>query len=509
MTAAMRTDDVHRAGAMRVRPRPSGAAIAALVALAIVVGGCRGGFIHRGVHDLTTPPPAGAPAAEFHVPPVTERVLPNGLTVLAVEYHELPLVVFHLLMQGGAAEDPPGKEGLAELTADLIRQGTTRRSAEELAREIEFLGGSVGGDAGYDFSTVSAEFLTKDIDQGLDLFSDVALHPAFRPDEFRRTQGLALAGIVAARESPSAIADRCFQAFVYGRHPYGHPTEGTEASVKRLTAADARAFYDRHYGPRGAVLVMIGDTTADDLLARAERAFGGWHASAAPDTALPAPTRVRGRKLLLVDKPDATQAHIRVGNIAIARTDPAFIPAAVTSTVLGGGFGSRLIDELRVKRSLTYGAWSYFAVHKRPGDFRAATFTKVQTTGEALGLTLDLLKQFAAGGARPDELARAKSLLTGQYPLQLETPNAIAGKLAELTAYGLPRSDLENNPRRILATSEDDVRRVAAQYVPVDDAAVVVVGPASTIAPQLATLGAFQRTTPEACGRPDGPVAMP
>ncbi|HZW52754.1 MAG TPA: insulinase family protein, partial [Candidatus Elarobacter sp.] len=144
-----------------------GASLAAFVAIAMLVGGCRGGFLHRpGARDLSTPPPAGAPAAEFHVPPVTERVLPNGLTVLAVEYHELPLVVFHLLMQGGAAEDPPGKEGLAELTADLIRQGTTRRSAEELAREIEFLGGSVGGDAGYDFSTVSAEFLRKDIDQG-------------------------------------------------------------------------------------------------------------------------------------------------------------------------------------------------------------------------------------------------------------------------------------------------------------------------------------------------------
>src|SRR6185369_16743893 len=192
---------------------------------------------------------------------------------------------------------------------------------------------------GYDFSTVSAEFLRKDLDRGLDLFTDVALHPAFRADEFRRAQGLALAGTVASRESPSAIADRCFQAFLYGRHPYGHPTEGTEASVKRLTAADTRAFYERHYGPRGAVLVMIGDASADELLARAERAFGGWRSNAAAPPALPEPARVRGRKLLLVDKPDATQAHIRVGNIAIARTDPRYIPAVVTSAILGGGFG--------------------------------------------------------------------------------------------------------------------------------------------------------------------------
>jgi zinc protease len=484
--------------------------IGSLLAVAVVVAGCGGGFARRhGAADLTTPPPAGPPAAAFQLPPVAVRVLPNGLTVLAVEYHELPIIIFHLLVQGGAAYDPAGKEGVADLTADLIRQGTKRRDAEELAREIEFLGGSIGGDAGYDFSTVSAEFLRKDIDQALDLFTDVALHPAFRADEFRREQGLALAGIVASRESPAAIADRCFQAFLYGHHPYGHPTEGTEASVRRLTAADARAFYERHYGPQGGILVMIGDASADDLLARAEHAFGGWRSPAVPAAALPAPVRVHGQKILLVDKPDATQAHIRVGNVAIARTDEAYIPAVVTATILGGGFGSRLIDELRVKRSLTYGASSYFVTHRQLGDFRAATFTKVPTAGETLGLTLDLLRQFAKGGATPDELARAKSLLSGQYPLQLETPNAIAGKLAELTAYGIQRTDLEIYPRRILATSDDDVRQIASRYVAVEDAAVVVVGPAATIAPQLAGLGAVERTTPEACGRPNGPVAMP
>ncbi len=356
---------------------------------------------------------------------------------------------------------------------------------------------------------MSGEFLRKDLDRALDLFSDIALHPAFRPDEFRREQGLVLASIVASRENPSSIADRCFQSFLYGHHAYGHPTEGTEASVRRLTTADARGFYDRHYGPQGAVLIMIGDVSSDELLARAERAFGGWRAPAVGPADVPAPARVRGRKVLLVDKPDATQAHIRVGNVAIARTDPRYIPAVVTSAILGGGFGSRLIDELRVKRSLTYGAWSYFATRRAPGDFRAGTFTKVPTTGQALQLTLDVLRQFTGEGPRPDELARAESLLAGQYPLQLETPNALAGKLAEFTAYGMPVTDLEDYPRRILAVSADDVRQIANAYVALDDAAVVVVGPAAAIAPQLAPIGPFEQATPDACGRPNGPVAMP
>ncbi len=469
--------------------------------VALSLAGCRPGMLHH--HGaLDVPPKPSRGAAAFHLPPLTARTLGNGLTVLVGEYHELPIVVFELLMQGGAAFDPPGKEGVAELTADLIRQGTTHRSAEELAREIEFLGGSINGDAGYDFSTVTAEFLRKDLDHGFELFTDVALHPAFRPDEFRRSQGLALAGIIAARENPSTIAERCFQAFLYDRHPYGHPTAGTEESVGRLTTADARAFYEHHYGPQGSVLVVIGDGSTEDLMARAERAFGGWHSAAAAPAPLPAPPRVQGRKLLLVDKPDATQAHIRVGNVAIARTDPTYIPGVITSAILGGGFGSRLIEELRVKRSLTYGAWSAFITHRVPGDFRVATFTKVPTTGQALTLTLDLLRQFAAEGATAEELSRAQSLVSGQYPLQLETPNAIAAKLAEFTAYGIPRTELEDYPRQILAVSRDDVRRIAGRYAGTDDAAIVVVGPAAAIAPQLAPFGPFERTTPEACGRP-------
>ena len=174
------------------------------------------------------------------MPQVTERVLPNGLTVLVSEYRELPIMRFHLLLPGGAAYDPAGKEGVAELTADLLDQGTTRRSAEELAREVEFLGGELGASAGTDFSTVAAEFLSKDLDAGLDLFSDVVLHPAFRPDELRRAQGLALTGIVAARENPASIAEVCYARYVYGRHPYGHLSQGTEPASGVSAGATSR-----------------------------------------------------------------------------------------------------------------------------------------------------------------------------------------------------------------------------------------------------------------------------
>jgi zinc protease len=442
------------------------------------------------------------------MPKVTERVLPNGLTVLVSEYHELPMMRFHLLVPGGGAYDPAGKEGVAELTAALLDQGTARRSAEELAREVEFLGGALGGDAGTDFSTVTGEFLSKDLDAGLDLFSDVVLHPAFPPDELRRAQGLALAGIIAGRESPAAIAEICYARYAYGTHPYGHLSQGTEASLKRLQRADVQAFYARHYVPERAVLVVIGDAQTDDLFAKIERAFGGWRRGSGTLGRPPEATRITGRHILLVDKPDATQTHIRIGTSAIARTDPAYVSANVMSTILGGGFGSRLIDELRVKRSLTYGASSGFAARQVPGDFRVGTFTKAETTGEALQVALDVLQKFATGGATAEELARSQSLMTGQFPKQLETPGAVAGKLAELHGFGLPRSDLAAYPARVTATTLDDIRALAGKYVPTTDAVIVIVGPADRIAPQVAKFGTIERTTPTGCEAPNAPAAV-
>jgi zinc protease len=458
--------------------------------------------------DLTLLPPLGPPAQQFVIPAVIERTLPNGLSVLVAEVHTLPLVNFHLVVPGGAAFDPVDQVGVATLTATMMRKGTARRSAEDLAREIEFLGGDVSSLAGTDFASVSGEFLSKDLVRGFDLFADVVLHPSFPEDEFRRAQGLQLAGIIEAREDPGSVAGRCYEAYLYGDHPYGRPGSGTEASVRMLAREEVQAFYARHYGPAQSVLVLIGDAPAAELAAKAEEAFGGWRSHEGGQPLLPLPTRVSGRHILLVDKPDATQAHLRVGNIAIARTDPDYVPAVITSTILGGGFGSRLVDELRVKRSLTYGAWSSFMAYRMPGDFRVGTFTKVGTAGEALKVTLDVMRAFADGGATAEELARAQSLQTGQYPAQFETPGALAGQLGALQVYGLPRSEIETFPKKVTAVTAADVRRIAATYISTDDAAIVVVGPASVVEPQLAGFGPIDHTTPETCDLPGGPSAL-
>jgi predicted Zn-dependent peptidase len=499
--------------------RGRGAALVLAAVVAAALGGCRAAIKDDRpaagapreaavAADLSGLPPLGPPVERFELPAVEERVLPNGLTVLAVGGRALPLVTFSLALTGGMAFDPPGQGGVATLVAELLTKGTTRHSAEELAREIEFLGGEIEGGAGTDFTTVSGEFLSKDLARGLDLFAEVVLQPTFPEEEFRRGRDLALAGILAEREDPSAIVGRCFEAYLYGTHPYGRPGAGTEASLAALDRDDVATFYQRHYGPDGSVLVLVGDAPAATLLDAAERAFGGWRSRAGGQPMLPLPTRVTGRRILLVDKPDAKQAHIRIGNVAIARTDPEYVPALVTGTILGGGFGSRLLDELRVKRSLTYGAWSGFTAYRMPGDFQASTFTKVETTGEALRVALDVLQGFTASGPTGVELARAQSLRTGQYPRQFETAGQLASQLAGVHMYGLPRSDLEEYPGRVMAVTTADVARIAATYAAIDDAAIVVVGPAAIVEPQLAPFGTIDHATPATCDTPGAPSAI-
>ncbi|HYR97136.1 MAG TPA: pitrilysin family protein [Candidatus Binatus sp.] len=426
---------------------------------------------------------AARAADEVQLPPVTRATFDNGLRVLVAEYHELPLVELYLIVGAGAAQDPPGKEGVAALTAGALTRGTGRLSAEELARAIESLGGRIDASPGTDGTIVTAEFLAKDFAAGLDLLRQVLLDPAFARDEVRRARDEQQAGIIAALEDTSAVAEKCFAGFLYGAHPYGRPVEGRHATVAKLGRGDVTAFYERWYRPNDTILVLVGDVATTDAVVRLREAFGAWRArpDAIPARAAP-PERLKARKVLLVDKADATQTQIRIGNIAIARNDPRYIPAVVANTILGGGFSSKLIEELRVKRSLTYSAWSTFAARLTGGDFRLGTFTKAPTTVETLALALQVEGDFRS--RPPDRVAldKAKSYLRGQFPLKVESPDALAGRLAEIEFHGLPPDELTTYRARVAAVVPGKVQAVAAELMPPPEAvAVVVVGKAAEI----------------------------
>jgi len=427
-------------------------------------------------------------ADELRLPPVTRATFDNGLRVLVVEYHELPLVEFHLIVGAGAAQDPPGKEGLAALTAGTLTRGTGKLSADELARAIESLGGRISASPGTDGTIVTAEFLSPDFAAGLDLLRQVLLDPAFARDEVRRRRDEQAADIVAALESPSAIADQCFAGFLYGAHPYGRPIEGLSATVPKLGRGDVADFYERWYRPNDTILVLVGDVAAAEATVRLREAFGAWRprADAVAVRAAP-PARLTARRVLLVDKPDATQTQIRLGNVAIARSDPSYVPAIVANTILGGGFTSQLIEELRIKRSLTYSAWSAFVARLTGGDFRLGTFTKTPTTTETLALALSVEGDFRSHPPARERLVKAKTYLRGQFPLRIESPDALAARLGEAEFNALGPEELATYRERVAAVTPEQAAEVAAKLMPPPEAvAIVVVGKAAELHDALA-----------------------
>jgi predicted Zn-dependent peptidase len=447
--------------------------------------------------------PAGVRAAdELSMPPVVRATFDNGLRTVVAEYHELPLVEFYVIVGAGAAQDPPGKEGLAALTAGVLTRGAGERGAVALAEAIDTLGGRMAASAGTDGTIVMAEFLAKDFTEGLGLLRDVLLDPTLARDEVRRARDEQEAGIVAALEDSNAVAEKCYAGFLYGTHPYGRPVEGRAATVTELGRGDVERFYERWYRPNNTILVVVGDVDARAIVVRLREAFGGWRPDpAALPERVPSPARVNGRRLLLVDKPDATQTQIRFGNISIPRNHPDYVPAMVANTILGGGFTSRLIEELRVKRSLTYGAWSQFAARLTGGDFRVSTFTKSPTTAETLALALSVEGESRSQPPPRAALDKAKAYLRGQFPLRLESPDAVATRLAEIEFYGLPQDELATYRGRVAAVPPAEVQRVANQHMPPpEDVAIVVVGKAAEIRDQLRTkFGELQELPADRC----------
>ncbi|MCW5893422.1 MAG: insulinase family protein [bacterium] len=447
-------------------------------------------------------PVAAGAAEELELPAVTRVTLDNGLRLVVAESHELPLVEFYAMIGAGAAQDPADQLGLASLTAASVTRGAGKLDAEEFARAVESLAGGIAAAAGTDGTIVNAEFLSEDFDRGLDLLRLVLREPTFAADEVRRAREQQLAGLVADLEEPTAIAERCFAAFLYGGYSYGRPIDGRHKTVAGLGRGDVRKFHARWWRPNATVLAIVGDVATDRIVARVREALGGWTPSpeAIAQRAGPPPP-VEARRVLLVDKPDATQTQLRAGAIAMARNAPDLLPAQVANTVLGGGFTSKLIEELRVKRSLTYGASSGFAARLTGGDFRMATFTKSATTAETLGLALDVEGSFRRGPIDPQALRKAKAYLAGQFPLRLESPDALAARLAEIEFFGLPPDELVTYRTRLAAVTDADAERAAERWMPDPDRmAIVVVGNAAEVREQLeARFGPVQSTTPEGC----------
>ena len=425
------------------------------------------------------------PSTELKLPPYKRVKLANGMTLLLMEQHEVPLISFSVVIRSGAVADPPGKEGLASVTAELLRKGTKTRTADQLSSELDFIGGQLATNAAADSSRLAAEFVTKDLAKGLDLLVDVVLNPTFPQDQVTKVLKQRLDGIKAAKDRAQGVIAQYFNRSLYGSHPYGHPPAGDERSLAALTREDVVRFYGANYIPGGTVFAVCGDFSTSEIEKLLSARFSAWQSKPAAGVPIPDPTPAQGTMLLIVDKPDATQTFFRIGNVGISRSNPDRVWIRVVNTLFGGQFTSWLNTELRINKGLTYGVSSGFDERLKSGPFFINSFTPNATTAEAIDLTLATLKRLHAQGMTEGELRSAKTYIKGQFPLQLETTDRLAEMLAELELFGLDGSDIDRFYAKVDAMTVADAKRIIQQYFPLENLVFVVIGKASEIEPMV------------------------
>ncbi len=433
-------------------------------------------------------PPRPLAAHDATFPPYEIRTLPNGLQVVVVLHHEQPAVSVRLLVRAGAAQDPKGKGGVANLTASLLDQGTTTRSAQQIADQIDFIGGDLGTGAVTDLSFVNAIVMKDSFQVGMELVADVARNPSFAPEEIERQKDQVLSSLRVNADDPGYIAGVVFDRLVYGFHPYGLPGSGTEETLAALTRGDLQVFHRQYFVPNNMLLAIVGDVTSDEAFAAAQKAFGAWPRGTLP-AASPVEPPPSARRIVIIDKPDAVQTSIRVGQLAIQRKHPDYMAWDLAVKILGGEGANRLHQVLRSQYGLTYGAEADAEARKDAGDFVAETDTRTDTTGQALRLMIDEFARLARERVGERELADAQAYLSGSFPLTIETPDQIATQVLNVLFFDLPISEIGSFRERVLAVTPDDVQRVARQYVKPDRLSIVLVGNARAFASQLIELG--------------------
>lgn len=421
----------------------------------------------------------------IHLPPHEKVVLKNGLTLLLMEKRGVPMVNFYAIVKTGAAADPPGEAGLASITAGLLRKGTKARTAQQFAADIDFIGGSFDAGANSDYTAISAEFLTKDLDRGLNLFSDALLRPVFPQAEVDKLLAQSLDGVKAAKDQPEAVLGSYFDGYLFGMHPYGKPDGGDEVSLKKIQRDAITKFYEMYYTPGNTILAVSGEFTRAEMKKKLEETLGGWQGNTAAIVSVPAATTVKGTRLLLVDKPDATQTYFAIGNVGTTVTDPDRVAIRVVNTVFGGRFTSLLNEALRVESGYSYGAAAQFDSRKMPGSFLIASFTKNETTVLAIDLALKVLLDLHKNGLTSEQLASAKSYIKGQFPPSLETSGQLARRIALNEYYGLGDDEVNELAARIDAVSLEVARRVIGKHYPAENLVFVLIGKTSEIGPAV------------------------
>jgi zinc protease len=409
------------------------------------------------------------------MPPVQRSVLANGMVLLSAEEHSLPFVTVELLIHAGARNDPSGQEGLASMCARALLFGTEKQSMNVINEQLDFMGASLSADAGRDYAVLSLRVLTKDFLKGFALLMEVLEQPLFPDSELKKEVTRTLAAIQSEEDDPGEVAEKAFIKALYGKGPYAHPVVGVKESVEKLNARSVKEFHRSFYGPRDAVIVIVGDI--DPLLLANEVAprLAKWKAGSVTPAAVEVKYE-RGSKRMTVDRP-LTQSNLILGHEGITRENPDYYAVTVMNYVLGGGgLTTRLMEEIRDKRGFAYSVFSHFAAGKHEGSFQIVLQTKNASAREAMQLARVEMERMREKPVSEAELGGAKKYLIGSFPLRLTTQGAIASFLIQVEYLKLGLDYAERYPRIIQGITAEDIQRVAKAYLHPDRLIVVVVG---------------------------------
>jgi zinc protease len=445
--------------------------------------------------------PKPGPNPKFSLPAIEKTKLSNGLEVWMVEQKELPIVAMNLVLKSGQGNEPDDRTGLANITANLLDDGTKTRSAVDIANQLQAIGvGGINAGSGWDSTNVSVQTLTRNLDKALEIYSDVIMNPAFPATELESQRARSLIGLRQQRANPNAVSNIVYNKVLYGDHPYGRDTN--EATIKAVTREDIVKFYEANYRPNNGVLIVVGDFDKSSLKGKLESAFSAWKSGPVASRDLPSAKSLDKTGIYIVDRPNSAQSVVSIGQVGLDRSNPDYFPVVVMNSILGGGITSRISMNLREDKGYTYGANSGFVYRRGAGPFRAGGDIQTAVTDKAI---VEFMKEL--NGIRGEipitekELDYNKQSLIRRYPAAFETVGAISNQLSNLVVYGLPDSYFNDYISKVNSVTLSDVNRVAKQYLDPSKMAIVIVGDRKTIEPGLKELG-YPITILDADGKP-------
>ena len=494
---------------MRIKNYRTNIAFAlALVALSSSVVFAQGGLANPAGQStkgavVKNKAPVNKEILRVKLPRAQEATLPNGLRVVLLESHKIPTYTMQMVVLSGGLADRADYRGLASCTAALIREGTAKRSSKDIAEQVDALGAVLTANSGFSTmtSTVTASGLVENLDQTLEIFSDVVRNPSFPQDEVEKYKARTLAQLQFQRSIPQFLAQEQFNKAIYGDHPAALIAPPTD-SLKKLTSKDLGAFHSTYYRPNNAMLMVVGDVTLKELMPKIEKAFGDWQKADVPAFTIPQAPPQSAARIFLIDRPGSVQTVLQLGTLGIDRTDPDYFAVLLADRVLGGGPSGRLFLNLREDKGYTYGAYSGFGGSKFRGTWISSAEVRTDVTEGAMKEFMYELNRLRDEKVPAAELENAKRAIVGSFALSLEQPQGLLQNILTQKLYNLPADYWDTYPQKVAAITAEDVQRVAQKYIDKEHLQVVAVGDAAKAREILAKYGTVQ--VYDADGKPVG-----